>query len=86
MRPLDHPHGVAAVLTLWSLGALVLHEHVRRTLGRPHRPMSTAALSGGYMEPAMEILTHGLIAPHVRAARRRDRGGGVGSAPKKEDA
>jgi AcrR family transcriptional regulator len=64
VRPLDHPRGVAAVLTLWSLGALVLHAHVRRILGTDLTgPMSTAALSAGYSVPAMEILTHGLIAP-----------------------
>ncbi len=64
VRPLDHPRGVAAVLTLWSLGALVLHEHVRRILGTDLTgPMSTAALSAGYAVPAMEVLTHGLIAP-----------------------
>ena len=64
VRRLDHPHGVAAVLTLWSLGALVLHEHVRRVLGVDLTgPMSTAALSAGYAVPAMEILTRGLLAP-----------------------
>ncbi|MFU8887458.1 MAG: TetR family transcriptional regulator [Trueperaceae bacterium] len=64
VRPLDHPRGVAAVLTLWSLGALVLHEHARRILGVDLTgPMSNAALSAGYMVPAMEILTHGLVAP-----------------------
>jgi AcrR family transcriptional regulator len=64
VRPLDHPRGVAAVLTLWSLGALVLHEHARRVLGTDLTgPMSSAALSAGYTVPAMEILTHGLVAP-----------------------
>jgi AcrR family transcriptional regulator len=64
VRSLDHPRGVAAVLTLWSLGALVLHEHARRILGVDLTgPMSNAALSAGYTVPAMEILTHGLIAP-----------------------
>ena len=64
VRPLHHPRGVAAVLTLWSLGALVLHEHVQRILGADLTgPMSSAALSAGYTVPAMEILTHGLIAP-----------------------
>ncbi len=64
VRPLDHPRGVAAVLTLWSLGALVLHEHVKRALGADLTgPMSTAALGAGYAVPAMEILTHGIVAP-----------------------
>lgn len=64
VRPLDHPRGVAAVLTLWSLGALALHEHVRRALGVDLTgPMSSAALDAGYAVPAVEILTHGLLAP-----------------------
>ena len=64
VRPLDHPRGIAAVLTLWSLGALVLHEHVHRVLGTDLTgPMASAALSAGYTVPAMEILTHGLLAP-----------------------
>lgn len=63
MVPSDDPHGRAAVLTLWSLGALVLHEHVERVLG--------ADLLGGargmatYGVPAAEILGRGVLAPGV---------------------
>ena len=64
VRPLDRPRGVAAVLTLWSLGALVLHEHVRRALGTDlTAPVSDALRSAGYALPAMEILSRGLVAP-----------------------
>jgi len=64
VRPLDHPRGVAAVLTLWSLGALVLHDHVRRALGSDLTgSMSSVSQSAGYTVPAMEILTRGLLAP-----------------------
>lgn len=83
VRPLDHPRGVAAVLTLWSLGALVLHEHVRRVLGTDLTgPMSNVTLSAGYMVPAMEILTHGLIAPgmYERLAAVSGQPGGVDEA------
>lgn len=33
LEPTDDPRGRAVVLTMWSLGALVLHEHVERLLG-----------------------------------------------------
>ena len=66
VRPLDHPRGVAAVLTLWSLGVLVLHEHARRALGVDLTgPTSAAALTAGYTVPAMEILTRGIVAPGI---------------------
>jgi AcrR family transcriptional regulator len=88
VRPLDHPRGVAAVLTLWSLGALVLHEHVHRILGTDLTgPWSTAALSAGYTLPAVEILTRGLVAPgmYERLAAATE-AAPPGSAPAKEEA
>lgn len=33
IRPTANPRGRAVVLTIWSLGALVLHEHLERLLG-----------------------------------------------------
>ena len=33
LRPTDYPYERAAVLTVWSLGALVLHEHLERLVG-----------------------------------------------------
>jgi hypothetical protein len=33
LRPSSDPRGRAVVLTIWSLGALVLHEHLERLLG-----------------------------------------------------
>ncbi len=63
IRPLDHPRGVAAVLTLWSLGALVLHDHVERVLGIDLTgPAELHASNTAYVAPALEILTHGLLA------------------------
>lgn len=64
VRDTDDRRGVAAVLVLWSLGALVLHEHVERILGVD----LTASGSGleataGYSLPALEILSRGLIDP-----------------------
>ena len=64
VRALDHPRGVAAVLTLWWLGALVLHDHVERVLGVDLTgPVGASQRHPGYTVPALEILTRGLLAP-----------------------
>jgi AcrR family transcriptional regulator len=59
LKPTDHPREVAIVVTLWQLGALVLHEHAKRLLGvdltgDPEGLMAWAL-------PATEILTKGVI-------------------------
>ena len=33
VQPSTHPHERAAILTIWNLGALVLHEHLERLVG-----------------------------------------------------
>jgi AcrR family transcriptional regulator len=76
IRRLDHPRGVAAVLTFWSLGALVLHTHVERVLGIDLTgPAELHASNTTYVAPALEILTRGLVASDlyegVVAAERR---------------
>jgi AcrR family transcriptional regulator len=59
LKPGDDPRGRAVILTIWSLGALTLHEHMHRLLG--------VDLIGGagdmtpYMVPAAEILARGVI-------------------------
>lgn len=63
MTPSDDPRGRAAVLTLWSLGALVMHEHVHRLLGADL--MGGAAGMAPYVIPATEILGRGVLAPGV---------------------
>lgn len=71
VRALDDPRGVAAVLTLWSLGALTLHEHVRRLLGADLTgPMSSIANQRGYTLPAMEVLGYGVVAPAMAERMR----------------
>ncbi len=66
VRPLDHPQGVAAVLTLWSLGALTLHRHVRRLVGVDlTAPAAQLLTTNGYVGPAMEILSRGLVDPAI---------------------
>ncbi len=65
LRRSDDPRGVAAVLTLWSLGAMVLHEHVERVLGVDLTgPAETHASNPAYVGPALELLSHGLVMPH----------------------
>lgn len=66
VRPHDHPAGVAAVLTLWSLGALTLHRHVRRLVGVDlTAPAAQVLTATGYVAPAMEILSRGLVDPAI---------------------
>jgi AcrR family transcriptional regulator len=61
LRPTDDPRGRATVLTLWSLGALVLHEHVGRLLGVELTDDPSQALA--YVLPAAEILGRGVLDP-----------------------
>jgi AcrR family transcriptional regulator len=66
MRRSDDPRGVAAVLTLWSLGAMVLHEHVERVLGVDLTgPADEHARNPAYVRPALELLSRGLLLPHA---------------------
>ena len=55
IEPSDYPRQRAAILMVWSLGALVLHEHLDRLLGvdvtRPFEPDAADA----YLLPVYEI-------------------------------
>ena len=62
LRPSDDPRGRAAVLTLWSLGAVVMHEHVHRILGADLTDDDPTAMAA-YAVPAAEILGRGVLAP-----------------------
>ena len=71
LRPTAYPYERAAVLTVWSLGALVLHEHLERLTGAdllrmPDDPAAAVA----YVGPALEMLTEGVIDPQVAARVR----------------
>ena len=59
LRPSEDPRGRAAVLTLWSLGALVLHEHAHRLLGVDLT--ADPAGVGAYAVPAAEMLSRGVL-------------------------
>lgn len=62
LRPTRYPEGRAAVMTLWSLGAVVLHEHLKRLLGidLAARPADPVALKA-YVGPVLEILGQGVL-------------------------
>ncbi len=59
LEPSDDPRGRAVVLTMWTLGALVLHEHVVRIRGVDLT--GDPAEFGPWAVPAAEILAKGVI-------------------------
>lgn len=74
LRPSRHPYERAALLTIWSLGALLLHEHVERLLGvdLTQSPATYADTAAGarYFAPALELFTTGLLSDEVAASMR----------------
>lgn len=74
LRPTAHPYGRAAVVTLWSLGLLVLHEHLERLLGvdltRDPSSLTDTREYAAYIGPVLEMFTHGLITEDVAAVMR----------------
>lgn len=85
LRPTDYPYGRAAVLTLWSLGALILHEHVERLLGVSLTgPPEALAATPAYFGPALELLSEGLLTETAAAPLRQAFAGGENPPEKKE--
>lgn len=72
LRPTDHPRQRAAVLTMWSLGALVLHEHVQRLLGVDLTAQDLVGQPAvtNYFAPATEIFCDGLVTEAFGATLR----------------
>ncbi|MFN3601273.1 MAG: TetR family transcriptional regulator [Dietzia sp.] len=64
IKPSAHPRERNVVLVLWSLGSLVLHEHMNRLLGvdflDTEAPPENLA---PYMLPVVELFTQGLFEP-----------------------
>jgi AcrR family transcriptional regulator len=53
-----HPRERAAILTMWSLGALVLHEHLERLIGVDITgPIDQPEAVYSYVAPGLEILS-----------------------------
>lgn len=69
LRPTSDPRGRAAVLVAWSLGALVLHEHVARLTGADLAAGLDPDQLQGYLAPALEIMT-GIFTPEMATALR----------------
>ena len=68
LRPTTYHYERAAVLTIWSLGALVLHEHLARLIGvRLMDYPSDPAAGAAYVRPAFEMMTEGVINPDMAA-------------------
>ncbi len=59
VRPSDDPRGRAAVLVIWQLGALVLHEHIERLVGADL--LAGAEGMRAWALPAAQILAQGVI-------------------------
>lgn len=59
LRPSEDPRARAAVMTIWSLGALVMHDHVARLLAADL--LEGAAGIAAYSRPATELLGTGVL-------------------------
>ena len=71
VRPLERPRDVAALLMLWSLGALALHEHVERHFGVDLLDQASVAARGErYMSAALELYGEGIMTADVAARMR----------------
>lgn len=71
VQPSTHPRGQATILLAWTLGALVLHEHLERVLGVDLTAGAEAAFTNpAYMVPIMEIYSHGLLTPDAASQLR----------------
>ena len=79
LKPVDDLRGCATVLTLWSLGSVVLHEHVRRLTGV--ELTGEPAASGGWTVPASEILSKGVLAEGIYDRVRVALTSGAADAP-----
>lgn len=56
--PSKYPGERAAILTMWSLGALVLHEHLARLIGVDiTEPLDDPRAVSSYVAPILEILS-----------------------------
>jgi AcrR family transcriptional regulator len=63
IKPSDHERERAAILTIWGLGALVLHEHLERLIGvdiTADFSKNPKAVSS-YMAPILEIYSNGFL-------------------------
>jgi len=87
LRPSADPRGRAAVLTLWSLGGLVLHRHMERILGvdLTASDLGSDQAITDYIGPAMEIVGEGVLTEsftrQIRESLAKPTAADVGTAP-----
>lgn len=80
IKPSITPRERAVVLVIWSLGALVLHEHLHRLLGVDFLAADPAPQDlAPYLRPVLELYTQGLADP--RAFERMGEMFGTSSPP-----
>lgn len=68
LKPSADPAARAALLTIWGIAALVLHEHVHRLLGADPLAPDFAEQAARYAGPALEIFSDGLLTEEAAAA------------------
>ena len=80
LKPSDDPRGRAVVLTVWGLGALALHQHLRRLLGTDltDPEFLTDPAAAAYIAPVYEIYGEGILeesfATRARAVFKSNKG------------
>jgi AcrR family transcriptional regulator len=58
LTPSQYPRERAAILTMWSLGVLVLHDHLARLIGVDiTEPLDNPRGASSYVAPVLEILS-----------------------------
>jgi AcrR family transcriptional regulator len=72
IRPCADPRGRAVVVVLWSLGGLVLHEHLHRLLGvdLTDPDLAEQPTFANYAGPVAELYGNGLLTPAFAAQLR----------------
>ncbi len=89
LRPSAYPYERAALLMIWSLGALVLHEHLERLIGvdltRDPSELADRATGGAYIAPALELFAEGLLTDAAAASTRAALAGGDATADTAEE-
>jgi hypothetical protein len=86
LQPATDPRGRAVVLTLWNLGALVLHRHLHRLLGVDLTDPEVLTKPGAfaYVAPVYEIYSEGVVT-NALASQLRDIYAGVSEADQNDD-
>ena len=82
IQPSEDPRGRAVVVVLWSLGGLVLHEHLHRLLGvdLTEPDLAEDPAFADYARPVAELYGSGLLTPAF-ATRLRESLSGASASP-----